>query len=81
MKKNDNTDSVKIKNVFLIIFVLISICLCATLLFYFKISRRYTKELSYQRDIFRLRAEIHPFGKASRKIKGAIELKEVKFLN
>jgi len=80
MKKNEKyeNDSAKIKNVFLIIFVLISICLCATLFFSYKINNRSTNELSLQKDIFRLRAEILPF-QSENKIKGVIEMKEVNY--
>jgi len=75
MKKSD--DSVKIKNVFLIIFVLITICLCVTLIFYFKINNRNNEEFSLQKDIFRLKAEIKPFNPKNSKINGVVEIKEV----
>jgi Cu/Zn superoxide dismutase len=77
----DNKDQALLKEVFLGIFVVLSVILCLTLFFYYRVNSNYEVEISMMKDIHHLKANIVSFNldKKSdnlKKIQGYLEITE-----
>lgn len=92
-KENENSNSAKklrnpldgplnhqsvVREIFLVIFVSLSVILGVTLFFYYRVNSNYEEEIAMIRDIHHLRANLVPFGQNKGKpAKGYFEISEV----
>jgi Cu/Zn superoxide dismutase len=76
-KSNSQKSHSKLQEVFLVIFVALTIVLGLTLYFYYKVNSNYQEEISFLSDVHILKAKLHPVGDGNVVIKGYIEVTEV----
>jgi len=80
-KLKENKDQALLTNVFLGIFVVLSVILCLTLFFYYRVNSNYEVEILRMKDIHRLKANIVSYNldnkfKISKKVEGYLEITE-----